>query len=207
MNYHGALRHGLSVRAPYPPATCDFARSIQRATAAATITSSTEFVSTAASLTSDVLQQPPALLRRATQRRISSGLLSCSSTVSRLLRKRCAGQRGQFVAKHCRKWHRPTFPRLGGAPNQSTRLRNGTRHVHSAAQHVEILDPQHSHLIPPQAGVREEPHHLALPFHRRCESDDLRMPEVATVRMLVSGVSADMKNYPLADMKMPISGQ
>src|SRR6476646_2035366 len=51
MNDHGALRHGLSVRGPYPPRRAISLSQSSAITGAATITSSTEFVSTAASLT------------------------------------------------------------------------------------------------------------------------------------------------------------
>ena len=52
--------------------------------------------------------------------------------------------------------------RLRRAPHQAAGLGDRPRHVHTPAQHVEVLDSQRGHLAPPQAGVGQEPDHLRL---------------------------------------------
>jgi hypothetical protein len=42
------------------------------------------------------------------------------------------------------------------------------RHVHPAAQHVEIAYPQRRHLTPPQAGVGQEPDDLRIAINGSC---------------------------------------
>ena len=75
---------------------------------------------------------------------------------------------------------------LGRRPHQSAGLGNRARHIHPAAEHVEILHTQRGHFTPTQAGVGEEPHHCAVTFDGGRERDDCawaRYPRSVCLRL------------------------